>query len=248
MSIVNYFRNLLAEKRYVQFGLLLTVGAIALAIALTLTVFAIKLLITLITENFVIVMVIVGAYSLIFTWLKDRNRMQINKLIQEEEALINSIENVEELFQVEKYELAREILFHTLKDISEILGILMPSKYDDLNSHEKTVRKSKIYINRYVVLKRKPIDPIEVKETIQFKLSQKFFNLDFPGIDQKSYIYEGNPYPLLMVEDVQEHGNQLHIDVVWVNERYCKLLNSRLIARQMERTNENKLIEDKDFL
>lgn len=248
MNIIQYFRNLLTEKRYVKFGLMLTTGAMGLSIALALTVFAIKQLISLITENFVIVMIVVGAYSLIFIWLKDRTRMKVNKLIQEEEALINSIENAEELFQVEKYELAREILFHTLKDISEILGILMPSKYDDLNSHEKTVKKGKIFINRYVVLKRKPIDPIEVRETVQFRLSQKFYNLDFSGIDQKAYIYEGNPYPLLMVEAVQEHGNQLHIDLVWVNERYCKLLNSRLIARQMDRINDNKIIEDKDFL
>lgn len=247
MRLIIYIRNLYSDKRYALLVMFVIIGAIALAIALTFSLIGLKVIISLISENFRSLMLILGVISLIVFWWKEKKRINMELLKQKEENAIYMIESAEQMIQENNYNTARMILFHTLKDVSDILRLNQPKRLEDLDLPEKNQRKNSYYINQFIVLKSGEIDPKEIKEILQIKIMQKLNSFDFPGITQNVINYDGKLYPVLMIDEVHDYGRYLHIDVVWVSERYCKLVNSRLIARHMELSNRANSIEDKDF-
>lgn len=247
MNIVNFIRQLFNEKRYAHFAITIVIGAIAVAIALVIIVLGIKTIATFVMNNFEIVLITLGALSFIIIWITDRNKKSTELKQQEEEKIRYMAEVSERTFLENKYNLTRNMIYQTIKDASDILKIEKPKRVEDLDLPERNQKKNNYFINQFIVLKNGDIDPIEVKEILQIKITQKLNSFDFPGINQNIYIYEGHVYPILMIDEVHDFGRYLYLDVVWVSERYCKLVNNRLIARQMKLENSANIVEDKDF-
>ncbi len=247
MSIITFLRKLFDDKKYAQLTVMVVTGVIATAIALVIIILGIKTIASFVINNIEIVMLILGALLFIIIWITDRNKKNVELRQQEEEKIRYMAEVSERTFLENKYNLTRNMIYLTIKDTSEILKIEKPKRVEDLDLPERNQKKKNYFINQFIVLKNGEIDPIEVKEILQIKITQKLNSFDFPGINQNIYIYEGHIYPILMIDEVHDFGRYLYLDVVWVSERYCKLVNNRLIARQLELERKSNIVVDKDF-
>ena len=67
-------------------------------------------------------------------------------------------------------------------------------------------------------------------------------NNEVEGITQTAYFYNGQVYPSIMVDNVQDLGNYIQIDIAIASEYYCKYRERRIYNNM----NQTGIIKPKD--
>lgn len=141
----------------------------------------------------------------------------------------------------------QEIIYQTIQDCGEVVKLVKPRKLTELDLPEKVIQKNNFSMSQFIVLKDGEINVQELKEILLIRLIQKFNSLDFPGINLKYQLYDGNLSPPLMIDEIHDYGKYVHIDVIWTNERYSQLVTARLRSKIQTFNLPSNTISDPDF-
>ena len=72
------------------------------------------------------------------------------------------------------------------------------------------------------------VDTQKVLEILQNAISKKLSNPGFIGIGEAYYLYNGRALPRIMVDNVQDLGNFVQVDIVITDDTYCQYYIQRL--------------------
>lgn len=250
MNISTYCRKikqLYDNGEYVQLLLILLTGGGIILLSSVLVISITFKVIGFIVEQIEIIAIVGGILVSIYGKMKVDTKAR-KELEEIEKAEIERSEQLlEKAFCESNYILAREIIYLTLSDCADVIKLVKPTRLSELDLPERNIQKNSYSMSQFIVLKNADIDANEIREILQMRLTQKLNALDFTGVTQRCHICDGNVYPLLMIDDVHDFGKYVHIDVIWVNDRYCKLINARMRARLENLNRKENEIVDGDF-
>lgn len=144
------------------------------------------------------------------------------------------------------YKIIRKNLCSVLGDIGEITKLRKPATLSQLDPPTHFDITSKAVIYHYLALKQSDeIDPFSIIGILQNAFEQRLNNNEVEGITQTIFFYNGQAYPSIMIDNVQDLGNYVQIDVAIASEFYCKY-RERRIYNNINRSGSTKP-HDKDF-
>lgn len=144
------------------------------------------------------------------------------------------------------YNMIRKNLCSVIGEIADITRLRKPASLSQMDcpTHYDVVAKAVIY--HFLVLKQSgEIDTFSIIGILQNAIEQRLNNNEVEGITQTAYFYNGQVYPSIMVDNVQDLGNYVQIDIAIASEYYCKY-RERRIYNNMNQTGIIKP-KDKDF-
>ena len=144
------------------------------------------------------------------------------------------------------YNMLRKNLCSVIGDIADIIKLRKPANLRQMDgpTHYDIVANAVIY--HYLILKQSDgIDAFSVIGILQNAIEQRLNNNEVEGITQTAFFYNGQVYPSIMVDNVQDLGNYVQIDIAIASEYYCKY-RERRIYNNMNQTGIIKP-KDKDF-
>lgn len=144
------------------------------------------------------------------------------------------------------YNMIRKNLCSVIGDIADVTRLRKPASLSQMDcpTHYDVVAKAVIY--HFLVLKQSgEIDTFSIIGILQNAIEQRLNNNEVEGITQTAYFYNGQVYPSIMVDNVQDLGNYIQIDIAIASEYYCKY-RERRIYNNMNQTGIIKP-KDKDF-
>lgn len=251
---MKYFNNILDAFKNKQY--LLAIGyCLIMIISLVLVFFLTIWIMNCIFSNLEIILTVIGmyvfAYLLIKEWLKSRRE----KKEEETEIKRNIMQQKEvEAIELEKslsesnYIIVRRCLFSVLSDIAGNLGLVKPTNLSELDSPARTISQSGVLIFQYLVLKGKETPDLQIiKNVIQTRFTQKLDNLEFTGITQSVYIWNGCSFPVINIDEVLDCGNYIQVNIVFASEKYCSILELRKQNKLIGQASFNQSIKDSDF-
>ena len=144
------------------------------------------------------------------------------------------------------YNMIRKNLCSVIGDIADILKLRKPTNLRQMDgpTHYDIVAQAVIY--HFLVLKQSnEIDAFSVIGMLQNAIEQRLNNNEVEGITQTAFFYNGQVYPSIMVDNVQDLGTYVQIDIAIASEFYCRY-RERRIYNNMNQTGVSKP-KDKDF-
>jgi len=140
----------------------------------------------------------------------------------------------------------RKNLCSILGDIGDITRLRKPATLSQMDSPTHFDIKSKAVIYHFLALKQSDeIDTFSIVGIIQNAIEQRLNNNEIEGITQMAFFYNGQVYPSIMIDNVQDLGNYVQIDMAIASDFYCKY-RERRIYNNMNQSGSIKL-HDKDF-
>lgn len=158
----------------------------------------------------------------------------------------NSIIEYDPISLESTYKILRQNLCSVIGDTAEITKLRKPVTLSQMDAptHFDIVSKCAIY--HFLVLKlAEEIDPFTITGILQNAIEQRLNNNEAEGITQTSFFYNGQVYPSIMVDRVQDLGNYIQVDVAIASEYYCKY-RERRIYNNMAQSNSGRP-QDKYF-
>lgn len=144
------------------------------------------------------------------------------------------------------YKIIRKNLCSVLGDISDITRLKKPATLSQLDAPTHFDIKSKAVIYHFLTLKQsEEIDTFSIIGILQNAFEQRLNNNEMDGITQTVFFYNGQVYPSIMIDNVQDLGTYIQIDIAIASEYYCKY-RERRIFNNMNQTGISKP-KDKDF-
>lgn len=146
------------------------------------------------------------------------------------------------------YTLLRQNLLCIISEVSDMLHLRIPAAPSQLDApvHHDLVSNSVIY--HYLCGKQDSalgIDTYEAIGIIQNTLERRLNNHELAGITQTTTFYNGIAYPSLMVDNVQDMGRYIQIDIAIANENYLRYRTSRIYKSMSNGTSVSP--HDRDF-
>lgn len=144
------------------------------------------------------------------------------------------------------YKMIRKNLCSVIGDIADIARLRQPASLSQMDcpTHYDVVANAVIY--HFLVLKQSnEIDIFSIIGILQNAIEQRLNNNEVEGITQTAFFYNGQVYPSIMVDNVQDLGTYVQIDVAIASEYYCKY-RERRIYNNMNQTGIIKPM-DKEF-
>ena len=244
-------KRCLIEKRYGEFSLyclltLLVSMLVILATAGVLSFFA---------YNFEAILTIVGGYGLVYVFFHEWRKSKKEEKLREEERCITILNRQrEENAETEKallesnYIIVRKCFHSVIMDIADHVHLKKPTSLSELDSPSRMVSKGNVTMYQFVALKTsQEMNPAVIKDVLQTRMTQKLSSNEIAGLSQTTYIYEGQAFPLLCIDEVVDIGNYIQIDLAWASESYCRLIQDRKLAYFEGQRVSNLSIKDKDF-
>lgn len=158
----------------------------------------------------------------------------------------NSIMEYDPITLESTYKMLRKNLCSVIGDVSEIAKLKKPSALSQMDAptHFDIVSKCAIY--HFLALKQtEEIDTFSMIGILQNAIEQRLNNNEMEGITQTAFFYNGQAYPSIMVDNVQDVGNYIQVDIAIVSEYYCKY-RERRIYNSMNQSNPGRP-QDKYF-
>lgn len=246
-KLLDEFRQAYSNKNYLKLSLYSLLALLTLLASTMLTYYIGVGIYSFIAMRFEALIAILGAYLLIYFWLREKRS---KKEEQEKNILLQANaaqQSAEKALCESNYTIIRQCLFSTLAENASVLNLVKPERISELDSPSQTILKGNVYMCQFVVLKKGESDPQNIKEILQIRLAQKLNALEFAGITQTTYIHNGNAYPILCIDEVNDIGTYIQIDIAWASENYCNLLNARTQARFLNMQPQKSIITDRDF-
>lgn len=144
------------------------------------------------------------------------------------------------------YKIIRKNLCSVIGDIGEIVKLRKPATLSQLDAptHFDIISKAVVY--HFLALKQSDeIDTFNIIGILQNAIEQRLNNNELEGITQTIFFYNGQAYPSIIIDNVQDLGNYVQIDVAIASEFYCKY-RERRIYNNMNQSISTKP-HDKDF-
>lgn len=144
------------------------------------------------------------------------------------------------------YKIIRKNLCSVLGDIGEIVKLRKPATLSQLDAptHFDIISKAVVY--HLLALKQSDeIDTFSIIGILQNAIEQRLNNNEVEGITQTIFFYNGQAYPSIMIDNVQDLGNYVQIDVAIASEFYCKYRERRIYNNMNQSTAIRP--KDKDF-
>lgn len=243
-------KRCLVEKKYLEFSLycLLILGLSALVIIAT------AYFLNFIAYNFETISFIVGGYILLYYIWKEwrKGRKEENELQKEKQnAILNQLKaqesESEKTLLESNYIAVRQCIYSVLMEIADKVNLAKPQTLSEMDSPSRVIFKGNVPMCQFLVLKTQEISTSAIKEIMQIRIAQRLTSTEFAGITQTTYIYDGQAFPILCIDDVLDVGSYIQVDVAWANEAYCNLVRNRKLANFENQRPMNQNIKDKDF-
>lgn len=144
------------------------------------------------------------------------------------------------------YKLIRSGICTIIGEVGEIIKVRKPASYSQMDAptHYDIVAGVPIY-HLLVPKQGEAVDTYVALGIIQNAIEQKLNNHALPGISQAVFFYNGQAYPALMADRVEDLGNFIQIDVAVASENYCKYREQRLYNSINPSSGQNP--HDRDF-
>lgn len=237
--IVSSFLNNYYDKQWGRL-ILKSIGIVIVAICMS---FLLGNLAILILDNIEGIVITIGAifcfFTILFSFLP-------KKQVEVEAKPKASIMEYDPITLEATYKIIRKNLCSVLGDISEITKLRKPTTLSQLDcpTHFDIISKAVVY--HFLALKQSDeIDTFNVIGILQNTIEQRLNNNEVEGITQTIFFYNGQAYPSIMIDKVQDLGNYVQIDVAIASEFYCKYRERRIYNNM----NQSATIKphDKDF-
>lgn len=204
----------------------------------------ISIFISFIAEKFDLLVICTTIVVVWYLYLKHVKQERIEKNSKQNET--NKI--VEKELHENNYICIRKCLFDILNnDISEVLGLKKPARLSELDAPGKIVIKGNVFLYQFIVLKKSnKVECNRIKDILQKEVIEALDNFRFEGIRQTKFILNGNVFPILNVDSVKDVGNYIQLELVWANEDYVDLIETRKNLLT-EKLNEETSLYDTDF-
>ena len=141
------------------------------------------------------------------------------------------------------YNMIRKNLCSVIGDITDIVKLRKPTNLRQMDgpTHYDVIAKAVIY--HFLVMKQSDeIDTFSIIGILQNAIEQRLNNNEVEGITQTAFFYNGQVYPSIMVDNVQDLGTYAQIDVAIASEYYCKYRERRIYNNM----NQTGIIKPKD--
>lgn len=235
------------EKNYFSLILYSAAAVFTSIFVIAITYFIGMQIIHFISERFEAVLVIAGAYIMIYIWWRDKQEKRRQEIQDSLTQMTASQQSAEKALCESNYTTVRQCLFSTLSENADVLNLVKPERLSELDSPSRTIFKGNVYMCQFVVVKKGDANSEKIKEMLQIRIGQKLSAQEFAGITQTQYIYNGTAYPILCIDEVRDNGTFVQIDIAWASENYCNLLNARAHTRMQYLQPQNINCRDRDF-
>jgi len=129
------------------------------------------------------------------------------------------------------YNLLRTNMVSVLAEVADMLHLRIPSTPSQIEApvHYDIVNNAAIF--HFLCGKQESsvkIDPFEAIGIIQNVLERRLNGHELMGINQTTTFYNGMAYPAIMVDNVQDLGRYIQIDIAITNDNYLRYRTNRL--------------------
>lgn len=242
MRLVEYLIKLAREKKYGKILLIIIVIASLAAFVGT----VLSTLLQLVREYYQELIFLITSISLMWYFVYDRRqkRMKANEIVSKDK--LQQMTDEEKVIAENNYYYVHQAVYIVINELHETLNLDKPVAMSAIENPVRFYQRNNVTIYQFSCSKQGNVDVIKVKDYLQNRMEQKLKHMEFPGISQTTYIYEGRTFDIFKIDRVQDMNSFLLIDVVMVNEAYCKQQHTILQARNHQ-TCLHKDTFDKDF-
>lgn len=144
------------------------------------------------------------------------------------------------------YNIIRKNLCMIIGETGEMTGLRKPASFSQMDAPNHFDIKGNVPIYHYLALKSNDsVDCYAVAGILQTALEQKLNNNEIEGIRQNYFFYRSQAYPSIMVDNVQDCGSHIQIDMAITSEQYCQFRERRTYHRISSGTGQGPA--DRDF-
>ncbi len=174
-------------------------------------------------ENIIITIDSIGCITAIFLNFFKKKEPDIPALPE------SSIMEYDPITLESTYKLLRSNLCSIIGDVADIARLRKPATVTQMDAprHFDIIAKCPVY--HFLVLKQsQEIDTFTTLGIIQNSIEQRLNNNEMEGITQTVFFYNGQTYPSIMVDNVQDTGSYIQVDLAVTSEFYCKYRERRI--------------------
>lgn len=140
------------------------------------------------------------------------------------------------------YNLLRTNMISILAEVADMLHLRIPSTPSQIEApvHYDIANNAAIF--HFLCGKQEPsvkTDPFEAIGIIQNVLERRLNSHELMGINQTTTFYNGMAYPAIMLDNVQDLGRYIQIDVAITNESYLRYRTNRLYSNMNDGNSSN---------
>lgn len=242
-KIFDELKNCLIKKRYLTLLLYILLFLSSIGLILLIIVFFFRL----IDKYFIEILIIVISSLSLYFWISEKRNTRKEEKAAEIKQIKAEEYEIERTLAESNYSIVRQCLFSIISENADALHLAKPTTLSELDSPSRIIRKGTVMMYQYLTLKKGDVDTIVIKEIIQTRITQKLLAQEFSGITQTTYIYNGKAYPLLYIDEIQDQGAYIQIDMAWVNDNYCNHLQNKAYTKLQNQKPINANINDRDF-
>lgn len=146
------------------------------------------------------------------------------------------------------YTIIRQCLFTVLTEKADVIGLVNPSTLSDMNSPSRILPHNDFMLCQFVAMKKgSEVDLKLIKDCIQMRITQKLNAGEFEQLSVRTHVYNGRIYPALYLHEAVDTGGYIQLNMVLVNDAFCKHLETRAYAQYQNTVQPVGLPRDTDF-
>ena len=144
------------------------------------------------------------------------------------------------------YNTLRNDICVILIDLADVIKIRKPTMPSSIDAPTRFDVISNAVIYHFLVVKQSDdFDPSATSAILQNRIEQRLNNNELNGITQRSYFYNGQVFPSIIVDAVQDLGRYAQIDIALASDYYCRYREQR-IFENLNRPDSSSF-HDRDF-
>ena len=149
----------------------------------------------------------------------------------------NSIIEYDPITLESTYKMLRINLCSVVGDIAEIAKLKKPAALTQMDAPKHVDITAQCPIYHFLILKQnQEVDTFTTQGIIQSAIEQRLNNNEMEGITQAAFFYNGQAYPSIMVDNVQDAGSYIQVDLAITSEYYCKYRERRIYNNMAQST------------
>lgn len=238
--------SVLAYYEQKKYGLLLVILLEILCILLAIGLLMYRL-VFFVRDNYETIVFMLTILGLIIYWINTYRSKRSTIVKAKKQEIQLKMEQEQKAIAESNYGFVQQIIFQLLCELCSSLGIEKPITLSSIESPTHYYQISDVTYYQFLSNKTHEVDIVVIKEIMQKRINQKLNAMEFSGITQSCYFYEGVVYPSVLIDKVADMNTYIQFDVVITNEKYCKDLFIRNQLKYQDRKPNNININDKDF-
>lgn len=244
-SFWDYFVEYWNEKRY--FLCISTV--ILLILCGVAAVFLLVELFDFISRNYEKVFLACAILISVFYYIKEYFEEKRQARKQELEMAMKMQEAADKDTIERNYRLIRNCLYSVIRDMSDVMGVKIPSREGEIDSPNHTIRKLNFVLYQYIVYRTSAsADTETIRSILRQEISRRLDGHLFAGISQTYYLHDGQAEPIISVYTVEDNHAYFTISVAIADENYCRHIRQGVSLNLLQQAEQlQALPHDNDF-